>query len=100
MTRVSGKVLCLAGEVADDGWCVNQRLFADVLPLRNTMIRSKTLAFSCCVLGCLLILGCSTSEPTNVAGNASQAEIDNYNKLIQQAENDLSGDSEQKDFED
>lgn len=44
-------------------------------------------------LFCFLIVGCS-AEPSNVTGNASQEELDNYNKLIEQAEKEMQGDGE------
>ena len=46
------------------------------------------------VLGGFLSLGCSSGETRNITGNASQAEIDNYNKLLEQADKEMEGDGE------
>jgi len=50
------------------------------------------------LLSCFLFAGCSSSEPQNVAETASQEEIDNYNALIEQAEQEMQGDGEVDDL--
>lgn len=62
----------------------------------NRSIRPIMLA----MLFCFLIVGCSSDEPSNMVENASQEEIDNYNKLIEQAENEMQGDGEVEELED
>lgn len=51
-------------------------------------------------LFCFLAVGCSSNEPTNITKNASQEEIDNYNKLIEQAEKEMEGDGDVGDLDD
>ncbi|TWT83183.1 hypothetical protein CA13_46460 [Planctomycetes bacterium CA13] len=48
------------------------------------------------LLACLpfAVAGCSSSTPSNVAADASQEDLDNYQKWLDQAEGDLSGDEE------
>ena len=58
----------------------------------------QVLAFA--VLLPILAVGCSSSEPQNITANASQEEIDNYNKLIEAAENEMKGDGEVEELKD
>lgn len=62
----------------------------------NRSIRAIMLAS----LFCFLVVGCSSNEPTNIVKDASQEEIDNYNKLIEQAEKEMQGDGDVGDLED
>lgn len=52
------------------------------------------------LLFCFLIVGCSSNETSNIVENASQEEIDNYNKLIEQAEKEMQGDGEVEELDD
>ena len=60
----------------------------------NRSIRTLMLiAIACFLVGC-------SDKPRNITGNASQAEIDNYNDLIKQAEDEMKGDGEVEDLKD
>ena len=50
------------------------------------------------VMACFLTTGCSDGELQNVAGNASQEDLDNYNALLEQAEKEMEGDGEVEDL--
>ncbi|MGB7344047.1 MAG: hypothetical protein WBD20_07525 [Pirellulaceae bacterium] len=49
------------------------------------------------MLALFVVVGCSDGNG-NVTENASQEELDNYNKLIEQAEKEMQGDGEVEDL--
>lgn len=63
------------------------------------MIRSIP-ALLLVTLFCFLTVGCGTAENGNVTQNASQQDIDDYNALIKQAEDEMSGDADMEKFKD
>ncbi|EMI54592.1 secreted protein [Rhodopirellula sallentina] len=54
----------------------------------------KKLLSTICLLAFLAACGCSDPQPVNVAEDADAAKIEEYNRLNQQGQADLSADEE------
>ena len=52
-----------------------------------------------CLFLTALITGCSSSEPSNIAADASEEALAEYERLIAEADSELAGDEEDTTFE-
>ncbi|KLU07043.1 hypothetical protein RISK_000844 [Rhodopirellula islandica] len=44
--------------------------------------------FACCAL-LVLSVGCTESQPTNLAGDISDSEFDEYNRMLQESQQQM-----------
>ncbi|EMI43290.1 hypothetical protein [Rhodopirellula sp. SWK7] len=59
----------------------------------------KTLLSITCLFALTVACGCSDPQPVNVAEDADAAKIEEYNRLNQQGQEDLSADEESEEAE-